>query len=125
MSVLAGILAARFAQGGDAQRDWGAALRTDASAIHEAIATNHPGPVNLGDPGFTAGNDAQLARALRRTNFASSFAHYFYALQEYTASFDDGHLTYGVFGSTPDHVRNWPGFLTRYDAHGNQHVFLS
>lgn len=46
-------------------------------------------------------------------------------MQEYTASFDDGHMGFGVYGNTPDTVRAWPGFLTRYDATGQQIVFAS
>jgi hypothetical protein len=97
----------------------------DATALHDDIAANHPGPVNPADPGFAARNDAQLARALARAKTASSFADYFYALQEYTASFDDGHMSYGVRGATPDKIRKWPGFLTHYDGDGNQVVFAS
>lgn len=125
MSILALALAAMLAQEGEKQRDWVAALRTDATAMHKAIATSHPGPVNPDDPGFAARNDAQLARALSRAKTASSFADYFYAMQEYAASFDDGHLAYGVWGATPDKIRRWPGFLTRYDGYGNQNVFVS
>lgn len=125
MSVLAFVFATVLAQSVESQRDWGAALRNDATAMHHAIATSHPGPVNPNDPNFAAQNDAQLALALRRAKSASSFEHYFYAMQRYAASFNDGHLIYGVWGSTPDQVRRWPGFLTRYDANGNQHVFVS
>lgn len=107
------------------QRDWSAALRTDAAAMHDAIAANHPGPVNPADPSFAARNDEQLQRALRRAQAAKTFEDYFYAMQEYAASFDDGHLSYGVFGNTPDEVRKWPGFLTRYDGNGNQMVFVA
>ena len=94
-------------------RDWGAALRMDAQALHDAIADNHPGPVNPADRGFEKRNDAELALALRRAKTTTSFADYFFAMQEYTASFNDGHMGYGVFGNTPDEVRRWPGFLTR------------
>lgn len=124
MSILTAF-AAVLAQAGDEQRDWAAALRIDATAMHEAIATSHPGPVNPEDPGFAAHNDAQLARALDRARRANSFAHYFYAMQEYASSFDDGHLSYGVWGATPDSDPRWPGFLTRYDANGHKRVFVS
>jgi hypothetical protein len=106
-------------------RDWGAALRIDAKALHDDIAANHPGPVNPADPGFEARNDTEFAIALRRAKGARTFADYFFAMQEYTSSFNDGHLGYGVWGATPDEVRAWPGFLTRYDGNGNQIVFAS
>lgn len=109
----------------EAPKDWGATLRLDASAMHKAIAENHPGPFNPADPGFAARNDRQWQHALKRAKTAQSFADYFYAMQEYAAAFDDGHLSYGVFGATPDNDTRWPGFLTRYDGHGNQVAFVS
>ena len=125
MGVFSAALAALLVKAGDETRDWGATLRTDATALHHAIATSHPGPVNPADPGFAARNDAQLARALARSRTADSFAHYFYAMQEYAASFDDGHLSFGVVGATPDEIRRWPGFLTQYTGTGEQEVFVS
>jgi len=125
MRILALAAAALLVDGTKVQMDWGAALRTDATAMHDAIAVNHPGPVNPADPGFSARNDAQLERALRRARTAKSFADYFYAMQQYSASFNDGHLSYGVWRSTPDVVQRWPGFLTRYDAGGHQTVVIS
>lgn len=104
-------------------RDWGETLRIDATALHDDIAANHPGPVNPDDPGFAARNDAQLARALRRARTAKTKADYFYAMRQYVASFNDGHLEFGVFGATPEEPR-WPGFLTRYDDDGRQRVFV-
>lgn len=56
----------------ETQRDWGAALRTDASALHAEIDQNHPGPVNPADPGFAKRNDAQYfyrAETRRRSHF--------------------------------------------------------
>ncbi|MDR6125923.1 hypothetical protein QE361_001505 [Sphingomonas sp. SORGH_AS802] len=125
MRILVLALTMLLAQADQGSRDWTAALRTDAIAMHDTIAANHPGPVNPADPGFEARNDAQLARALQRAPKAKSFADYFYAMQEYTASFDDGHLGYGVSGASPDEVRRWPGFLTRYDGNGEQSVFVT
>ena len=105
-------------------RDWSAALRVDAVALHADIAANHPGPVNREDRDFAARNDAQLKRALDRTRSAKTYADYFYAMRQYVASFDDGHLGFAVFGNTPEEYR-WPGFLTRYDEAGEQRVFVS
>ena len=45
-------------------RDWAATLRTDAQAMHDDIAANHPGPVNTLDPDFSKRNDAGLALAV-------------------------------------------------------------
>ena len=125
VSLLLFALLASSAPAASDPRDWGATLRMDAQALHDEIKANHPGPVNAADPGFEKRNDAQLARALKRAKSAKTFADYFYAMQEYTASFNDGHMSYGVFGATPDQVRRWPGFLTRYDGNGKQVVFVS
>ena len=100
-----------------AERSWGATLREDAHALHEDIAANHPGPVNPEDPGFARLNDAQLATALERAHDARSYADYFFALREYVAAFDDGHMSFGAFGATPNDFR-WPGFVTDYDRRG-------
>jgi hypothetical protein len=106
-----------------AERDWGATLRADAQAIHDHLAANHPGPVNREDPEFARRNDAQLRLALRRAETARSFAGYFFALRAYVAAFDDGHLDFGVYGNTPADA-HWPGFLTRYEADGEQRVAI-
>ncbi|MDQ8027810.1 MAG: hypothetical protein REJ23_03715 [Brevundimonas sp.] len=97
-------------------RDWAATLRTDATAVHDAIADSHPGMVNPGDPHFARTNDAQYALALERAGQADSFADYFYAIQHYVAAFDDGHLGFGVSGSTPDSDVRWPGFVAQDDG---------
>jgi len=122
MSLILYALLASSAPAATEARDWGAALRMDATALHDDIAANHPGPVNPTDPGFEARNDAQLALALRRAKTAKSYADYFYAMRHYVASFNDGHVSFGVFGATPEDYR-WPGFLTRYDSDGKQRVF--
>lgn len=108
---LSGASALALAQ--EPARDWGETLRTDAAAVHAAIADSHPGMVNPGDPDFPRINEAQFALAVQRAEEADSFADYFYAMQHYVAEFDDGHLGYGVFGSTPDNDVRWPGFIAR------------
>ncbi len=105
-----------------APRDWGQTLRQDAHALHDDLAANHPGPLNPDDPGFATRNEMQLARALKRARTAKTYADYFYAMRQYVASFDDGHLGFGVFGATPEKFE-WPGFLTRFDQDGEQRVF--
>jgi hypothetical protein len=107
-----------------AERDWAAALRRDAQALHDDIAANHPGPVNPQDPGFAKRNDSQLALALDRARDAGSYADYFFALRQYVSSFDDGHMGIGAFGNTPNDFR-WPGFLTGYDGRGDIKVVLT
>jgi hypothetical protein len=106
------------------ERDWGAALRQDARALHDDIAANHPGPLNRRDPGFANRNDAQLALALRRARDARNYADYFFALRQYVASFNDGHMGFGAYGDTPNEFR-WPGFLTSYEAGEDIKVILT
>jgi hypothetical protein len=97
-------------------RDWAATLRTDAQAMHDDIAANHPGPVNTLDPDFSERNDAGLALALARASKVADFAGYHYALKAYAASFDDGHLGYGPTDEAPPLAARWPGFLTGFDG---------
>ena len=104
-----------------AERDWAAALRADARALHDEIAANHPGAVNPEDPGFAKRNDAQLAMALKRARTARTYADYYLPLREYVAAFNDGHMTIRIFGDAPSEYR-WPGFLTNYDAQGKMRV---
>lgn len=106
-------------------RDWAEILRGDATAIHDAIASSHPGMVNPDDPQFSAKNETQYAVALDRAKAARSFADYFFAIQHYTAAFDDGHLGFGVFGSTPDQVKAWPGFIAKDDGNRGLVVALA
>ncbi|WP_375394672.1 hypothetical protein [uncultured Sphingomonas sp.] len=109
-----------------AERDWSATLRQDAQALHDEVVANHPGPVNTSDPGFAERNDAQLKRALKRARTARTYEDYFYALREYTASFNDGHFGFGSWGSvaTPYAHLAWPGFLTNYDGRGIPRVVV-
>lgn len=118
------LLAALAVAAAPAPRDWGAALRADAQALHDDVAVNHPGPVNRYDPGFARRNDAQLALALERAATARTYGDYFFALREYAASFNDGHVSFGAYGDTPNDFR-WPGFLTSYDDAGAVHVVIA
>jgi hypothetical protein len=96
-------------------RDWSATLRADAIAFHDAIAANHPGPVNRLDPRFTERNDAGLALALRRAANARDYPAYLWAMRAYVAGFDDGHVAFDVNQPVPLPLR-WPGFLTTLDG---------
>jgi hypothetical protein len=105
-----------------AERDWAAALRQDAQALHDDIAANHPGPLNRDDPGFSALNDRALALALQRAARTRDYAGYRFALDGYAAAFDDGHLSIGPARDAPALAGAWPGFLTAYRADGRQAV---
>lgn len=111
------IFAAASAAQAPKERDWSKALAEDAQALHDDIAANHPGSVNALDPGFAVNNDRQLAIALERAKSAKSYGDYFYPLRLYVSSFNDGHMSFGAFGATPNNIR-WPGFATNYDGSG-------
>ncbi|MDB5704200.1 MAG: hypothetical protein JWN66_1316 [Sphingomonas bacterium] len=105
-----------------ADRDWPAALRQDAQALHDDAAANHPGPINRLDPDFARRNDAGLALALKRAGQIHDFAGYLYAMRAYVASFEDGHMGFGTTGDAPKFETKWPGFLTSFDIAGVQRV---
>lgn len=107
-----------------APADWGQALGEDARAFHDLIADSHPGPVDADNPAFGALLANGLQTALDRARTADSYADWYFALQAFSSSFDDGHLSLGNF-QPMGHVwtSQWPGFLTGLStgADGEQH----
>ncbi len=96
-----------------APADWGQALREDARAFHDLIADSHPGPVDPENPGFHALLDGGLQTALTRAGTARNYEDWYFALQAYSASFDDGHLGLSEFAPMGhEWRRRWPGFVT-------------
>ncbi|MBA3999800.1 S41 family peptidase [Brevundimonas sp.] len=101
--------------------DWGAALSEDARAFHDAVAENHAGPVDAENPGFGDLLANGLALALERAGTADSYPHWYYALREYEASFDDGHLGLTDWqGMGQRWVLQWPGFMTGLRDYGGR-----
>lgn len=96
-----------------APADWGRALAEDAQAFHDVIADSHPGPVDPENPAFGPLLEKGLATALQRAQTAHSYEAWYFSLQQYAASFDDGHLTLTDY-QPMGHVWRvaWPGFLT-------------
>ena len=94
------------------ETDWSAALRADAQAMHDAIRDNHPGPVNAEDPGFRRTLERGLRLARSRVERGVSAGGYLFAMRQYEASFNDGHLTLNL-ANTPTPSR-WPGFVVGY-----------
>ncbi len=93
--------------------DWGQALREDARAFHDLIAQNHPGPVDPQNPGFAPLLEEGLRTALARAETATAYEDWYFALQAFSASFNDGHLGLTQYARM-DHEwrRRWPGFTT-------------
>ena len=107
-----------------APSDWGQVLAEDARAFHDLIADSHPGPVDELNPGFNMLLDNGLALALARAETADSYPDWYFALQEFQASFNDGHLSLANHAPM-GHVWRmaWPGFLTglRGDGEAERH----
>lgn len=127
-AFIAAFAGAAIAQEGSpnvaAPADWGLALAEDARAFHDLIADSHPGPVDAENPGFGALLADGLQTALDRAQTADSYADWYFALQAFSSSFDDGHLSLGDY-QPMGHVwtAQWPGFLTGLSsgAEGEQH----
>lgn len=114
-ALLAGLLAVATPFAAPAQPtgpDWAALLETDARAFHAALRDRHPGPVDEENPGFTALLDGALAQALERVPETRDYGGYWWALREFRAAFDDGHVQIMQMPAAPALPMRWPGFLT-------------
>lgn len=94
-------------------QDWSARLDTDVRAFHSAMRDNHPGPVDEENPAFARLLDEGLERALARVPQTRDYGGYWWALREFQASFDDGHVLLRASRDAPALPSRWPGFLTR------------
>lgn len=101
--------------------DWSALLKRDAQALHDLYLENHPGAVDPENPAFRDMLQAGLEQALARAERAGSYPAYWWAMREYVARFNDGHVNIDGLPATPKIPANWPGFLTR-EAGGEQVV---
>jgi hypothetical protein len=99
-----------------AERDWGRTLTEDAQAFHDAIAATHPGPLDAENPGFKALLEDGLRQARARAETARDFGAYWWAMREYVARFDDGHVQIGMAKEAPDLPYAWAGVLTRFEG---------
>jgi hypothetical protein len=95
------------------QRDWPAVTAADARAFHDALQGSHPGPLDTANPGFQAQLDGGLERALERSRSVRDYAGYVWAMREYGATFNDGHVAV-VLPNGQTMPARWPGFMTRY-----------
>src|SRR5690554_6635944 len=89
--------------------DWGARLERDARAFHAAIAARHPGLVDDENPGFPGQMDAALERTLQRVSETSDYGGYWWALREFRATFNDGHVQVMQQPGSPALPSRWPG----------------
>ena len=116
-AALACLLAAAaplsLASGPAAATDWPSTLEADVRAFHAALRERHPGPVDPENPDFARLLDAGLARALERVPLTGDYGGYWWALREFRAGFDDGHVQLRQADAAPSLRTRWPGFLTR------------
>lgn len=101
---------------------WEATLESDLRNFHAALASSHPGPVDELNPAFTSLLDQGLATALARVPYTHDFAGYWWAMREFQASFNDGHVQFYATEEAPVLVTRWPGFLTRTTVEGEHKV---
>lgn len=102
-----------FAQ--DVKVDWQKLLIEDAQSIHDELLDSHPGTYDNLNPKFLKTLDAGLLKAKARAKIVKDYGGYKWALREYVASFNDGHLGVG-FNNNFKTDDKWPGFLVKYDG---------
>jgi len=104
-----------FARGDD-EAAWSQRLREDAQRFHDIIHDSHPGPVDPLNPGFNRVLGDALRTALDRADRTRDGQGYWWALRQFQAAFDDGHVQLATTQASPKLPSRWPGFLTRYDG---------
>jgi hypothetical protein len=95
------------------QTDWAALLRQDAQALHDVYLRDHPGPVDEQNASFREWLERGFAQAMGRVPTAQSQGAYWWAMREYVAGFNDGHVFIEQTEVSPRLALSWPGFLTR------------
>src|SRR5690554_1926971 len=111
--LLAAAAPAALASGPPTPADWPSTLEADVRAFHAALRRRHPGPVDPENPDFAGQLDAGLAQALERVPETRDYGGYWWALREFRAGFDDGHVQLLPEEGAPPLATRWPGFLTR------------
>jgi hypothetical protein len=94
-------------------QNWSETLAADARALRQTYFESHPGTVDPENPAFKKQLEAGLARAQERARSAYSFGAYWWAMREYIAAFEDGHVYIETTSAAPELPVQWPGFLTR------------
>jgi len=92
-----------------AANPWAAMSKGDLQAMHDLIAANHPGAVDLENPHFRDWLENGFVQAMTKADEARSIDDYERTLHFYQDGFQDGHV--GVwFSVNPDQL-SWAGFI--------------
>ena len=104
--------------GGGAARatpvDWGQTLRSDAQAMRDILAADHPGAVDPQNPAFAVTLEDGLRAAQAQALHTDSAGGWYWAMKAYAARFDDAHLQIVPADTAPSLPTQWAGFLTAY-----------
>ena len=117
LSVLAFALLSAFdALAGEEGEAWAQRLRQDVQRFRAAIVESHPGTVDKENPGFNALLAGARDTALARVADTRDAGGYWWAMREFQAAFDDGHVQMVETGKWSVLPKRWPGFLTRFEG---------
>jgi hypothetical protein len=107
------VLSASAASAEVPAENWSETLAADARALRQTYFESHPGTVDSENPDFKKQLEAGLALAQERARSVNSFGAYWWAMREYIAAFNDGHVYIETTSAAPELPVRWPGFLTR------------
>ncbi|PXX43143.1 S41 family peptidase [Undibacterium pigrum] len=88
---------------------WSQAALADLQGVRDTLEANHPGPVDVQNPGFKLWLKQGFEKARTRARNAQSFEDYRRVLQFYTNGFRDGHIS--VSYDLESTSLRWPQFL--------------
>jgi len=88
---------------------WAELAEGDVRAMHDALATNHPGPVDPQNPGYRDWLESGLKLSVQRAHEAQSLQDYERTLTFYANGFNDNHVAVS-FHNAP-RFDQWPGFV--------------
>jgi hypothetical protein len=92
----------------ESSNPWAAFAEADLRSMRDTLRAQHPGPVDVHNPGFNQWLEQGHARALERARRATSFEGWQHALKLYANGFRDAHLNVRF---TVEPVKNrWPGW---------------
>jgi len=97
---------------------WRAAYVADLDFIRDAVAADHPGPVDPANPTFAAWLKTGYAEARARAGQVSDDQGYRSGLMRFAGGFHDSHTAIW-FDERPDPPPSWPGFMVARRLEGD------